>query len=51
LRKEDHAVVAGRVAEAARRGDEAADPSLREIYDDSVARADGAEIPAMRTRL
>ena len=51
LRKEDYAAVAGRVAEAARRGDEAADALLREIYDQSVARADRADIPAMRARL
>jgi len=38
LRKEDYAVVAGRVADAARRGDEAADALLRELHDESVPR-------------
>jgi ABC-type uncharacterized transport system permease subunit len=33
LRKEDYAVVAGRVADAAKRSDEAGDEVLREIYD------------------
>jgi hypothetical protein len=33
LRKEDYAEVAGRVADAATRSDEAADEVLREIYD------------------
>jgi len=39
LRKEDYAVVAGRVADAAKQSDEAADELLREIYDRSVPRA------------
>ena len=38
LRKEDYAVVAGRVADAAKRSDEAADELLREIYDRETAR-------------
>jgi hypothetical protein len=37
LRTEDYAVVAGRVAEAAKRGDEAADALLRELHDESLA--------------
>ena len=40
LRKEDYAVLADRVADAAKRGGEAADELLREIYDRRVPRND-----------